>query len=113
VPLRRQAGTVLRQQRQDLAHRLVKIHLHRFAFPGLAQMLRDIFPGLLSSFSIQMPSRLILALMLRSAAGDAHPYRAGSAVTRQTDHADIVGEVFAAELRAEARFCASSSSCSS
>lgn len=39
-----------------------------------------------------------------SGAGDAHTYRAGCAVTWQTDHADIVREVFTAKLRTVAEF---------
>jgi hypothetical protein len=59
-------------------------------------------PGLLSSFSIQIPSVDFGLDIAVSGTGDAHADRAGGAVARQTHYADIVGEVFAAELRAEA-----------
>ena len=105
-PAQRQAGghRILRQLRQDLAHRLVKIYLHRFAFPGLAQMLRDIFPRV--ALQLLDPDAVAVNFGFDVAVGGTgtpHPYRAGSAVTRQTDHADIVGKVFAAELRAETK----------
>ena len=50
-----------------------------------------------------MPSLLILAFTLRSAEQEtAIADRAGRAVARQPDDADVVGEVLAAELGADA-----------
>ncbi len=60
------------------------------------------FPGFCSSFSNQMPLRLILPLILRSAEQDTpHADRAGGSVAWQANDPNIVGKVFAAKLRAQ------------
>ena len=100
-----QAGgdQMCRQLRQDLAHRLIQVDAYHLAFAGLTQMFRDIFSRialqLLDPDTVAVDFRLDVAV---GGAGDAHADRAGGAVARQTDHPDIVGEVFPAELRAEA-----------
>ena len=87
----------------DLAHRLIQVDAYHLAFAGLTQMFRDIFSRialqLLDPDTVAVDFRLDVAV---GGAGDAHADRAGGAVARQTDHPDIVGEVFPAELRAEA-----------
>ncbi len=91
-----------------------KVNFHRFAFTGLAQFLWNVRPGLCSSFSIQIPSRLIFALCYgqRSRRRPCRPGRMRRDV--QTDNANVVREVFTAKLRAKTSFWASSSSfCSS
>ncbi len=92
-----------RQLRQDLAHRLIQVDAYHLAFAGLTQMLRNIF----SRIVLQLLDPDTVAVDFRfdvtvGGAGDTHADRAGGAVARQTDHPDIVGEVFPAELRAEA-----------
>ncbi len=96
---------------QDLAHRLIRLMLH-FAFAGLTQM-SEYLPGLLH-FSIQIPSRSVLALILRSA-GQTTPCQSGrSAVARADGSPGYRGEVFPPNCAPRPRFCAScSSSCSS
>ncbi len=58
---------VLRKLGEDLFHRAVKVNFHRFAFTGLAQFLWNVLAWVVFQFLIQIPSRLIFALMLRSA----------------------------------------------
>ncbi len=48
-------------------HRTVRDRLYRVAFARAGAALAEYTGGLCSSFSIRMPSRLIFALMLRSA----------------------------------------------
>ncbi len=89
--------------RQDLAHRLIQVDADHLAFALLTQMLRDIFPRialqLLNPDAVAVDFGFDVAV---GGAGDAHADRTGGAVARQADHPDIVGEVFAAKLRAEA-----------
>jgi hypothetical protein len=91
------------QLRQDLAHRLIEINADHFAFTLLTQRFRDVLARVALQFfnpdTVAVDFGFDIAV---SGAGDAHADRAGGAVARQANHADIVGEVFAAELRAEA-----------
>ena len=69
-------------------------------------------PGSVSSCSRNTPSRVILPSAWRSAEQRHRDRdRAARAVARQADHAHVVAEVLAAELRADAGRCASSRTC--
>ncbi|MNS78425.1 hypothetical protein D3C72_1120410 [compost metagenome] len=95
---------ILGQLRQDLAHRTVKVNVNRFAFTGFAQLFRDVFPWV--AFQFFDPDTVAVDLRFDVAirrTGDAHSDRARRTVARQTNDADVVGEIFAAELRAEAQ----------
>ncbi len=94
---------VLRQLGQDLAHWTVQVDAYRLALARFTQRFRDVLAWVV--FQFFDPDTVAVDLGLDVAvrrAGDAHAHRTGRAVTRQTDHADVVGEVFAAKLRAEA-----------
>ena len=105
-PAQRQAGRhrVLRQQRQNIAHRLVEVDLDRLTLAGLTKMLGNIFARIALQFLNPDPLTVDLGFDIAiRRAGDPHAHRARGAVARQADDADIVGEVFAAELRAETK----------
>ena len=105
-PAQRQAGRhrVLRQQRQNIAHRLVEVDLDRLALAGLTKMLGNIFARIALQFLNPDPLAIDLGFDIAiRRAGDAHAHRAGGAVARQADDANIVGEVFTAKLRTEAK----------
>ena len=91
------------QLRQDLAHRLIQVNTDHLAFTLLTQRFRDVLARVALQFfnpdTVAVDFSLDIAV---SGAGDAHADRAGGSVTRQANHADVVGEVFAAELRAKA-----------
>ena len=95
---------ILRKLRQNLFHRTVQVDANRFPLARFAQLFRDVFARIVFQFfdphAFAVDLRLDVAIRR---AGDAHPDRTGCAVTRQTDHAHVVGKVFAAKLRAEAQ----------
>ena len=67
--VQRQAGgnRIFSQLFQDIFHRLVQINLHHITLTGFTEFGRNQFTRIAVSFSIQIPSLLILHLMLRSA----------------------------------------------
>ncbi|MNN93620.1 hypothetical protein D3C81_2121050 [compost metagenome] len=73
--------------------------MHCFAFTGLTQLLRNVFPRIVFQFfdpdTVAVDLRFDIAIRR---AGDAHPDRTRRTVSRQTDDADIVSKIFAAEL---------------
>ena len=86
---------------QDLLHRPVQVD------PDAVLVLAAVLVGdetpriavhLFEPDAVPVDLRLDVAV---GGAGDAHPDRAGGAVARQADDADVVGEVFAAELGAD------------
>ncbi|CST12086.1 Uncharacterised protein [Shigella sonnei] len=96
---------ILRKLGEDLFHRAVKVDLHRFAFTGLTQFLWNVLTWIVFQFfdpdTFAVDFRFNVTV---SGAGDAHAYRAGCAVTWQTDNANVVREVFTAKLRAKTEF---------
>ncbi len=115
--VQRQAGRdrVRGKLRRDLIHRLVQVDADHVAFALLAQRFRNVLARvvlqLLNPDPVAVDFRFDVAVR---GAGDPHADRAGGAVARQADHADVVGEVFTAKLRAEAEVLGFwSSSCSS
>ena len=95
---------ILRQLRQNLFHRTVQVNANRFPLARFTQLFRNVFARVV--FQFFDPHAFAVDLGLDVAirrAGDAHPDRTGCTVTRQTDHAHVVGKVFAAKLRAEAQ----------
>lgn len=103
----RQAGgyRVLRKLGKDLFHRAVKVDFHCFAFTCLTQFLWNVLAWVVFQFfdpdTFAVDFRFNVTV---SGAGDSHAYRAGCAVTWQTDNADVVREVFTAKLRAKTEF---------
>jgi hypothetical protein len=93
----------LREQRADLGHRPTEVDLHDLAAERLLVDSGQERAGSRSSCSRNTPSLVILPLAWRSAAArDRDGDRAARAVARQPDHAHVVAEVLAAELRADA-----------
>jgi hypothetical protein len=91
-----------RQRRQDLLHRLVEVDLHHLAAErllDLRQILRRIVLELLEIDAVlgDLAERLAVGR-----ARHAEPDRQRRAVARQPDHAHVVAEILAAELRADA-----------
>ena len=90
---------VLGEFSADRLHRLVEVDLNGLAFAGLAVFLRNEFARV--GVELFNPEAVLVDLALDVAvrrAAHAHADRTASAVTRQTDHADVVGHVLAAEL---------------
>ncbi len=106
VPLsdrRVETGYLLNSARTSFIGRFRLIR-HRIALAFLAQFCRDKPPGII--FEFLNPNAVLVDLGLDVAirrAGDPHADRARSAVARQPDDADVMREIFAAKLRADAR----------
>ena len=87
---------------KDFRHRTVEVDFHHFAFALVAERFGDELSGefveLLHPKAFAVDFRFHVAV---GRAAYAHSYGAGSAVARQTDHADVVCEVFASELCSE------------
>ena len=103
VPLsERRAYGVLVELCEYLGHRAFEVNLHHFALAFVAEFFGNEFAGefieLLHPDAVAVDFSFYVAV---SRAAYAHAYGARCAVTRHTDHADIVSEIFAAELRAE------------
>ena len=100
----RRGDRVLRQLRQDLRHRAVQIDADEAVVaPGL-RCVADREELLGMPFQLLEPDPVLVDLAQDVAvgrAGHAHSDRAGGAMPRKADDADVVGEVLAAELRAE------------
>ena len=88
---------------QNILHRLVEIDLHHLAAElrrvDLRQILRRI---VLELFQIHAVAGDLAERLAVGRARHAEPDRQRSAVARQPDHAHVVAEIFAAELRADA-----------
>ena len=104
VQKERGGDRMLAQLGEDLLHRLIEVDL------DAVLMLAAIFVGdetagiavhLLDKEAVLGDLRLDVAV---GGAGDRHPDRAGGAVAGETDDADVVGKVLAAELGADAEF---------
>ena len=95
---------ILRQRRQDLAHRPVQVDLDDIAAErgilDLGQVFRRI--GLQRLEKDAVAGDLALGLAV-GRAGDAEPDRQRGAMARQADDADVMAEILAAELRADAQ----------
>ena len=89
--------------REDLLHRPVEVDLHHLAaerfLVDLGQILRRIVLELLEEHAVagDLAERLPVGR-----ARHAEPDRQRRAVARQPDHAHVVAEILAAELRADA-----------
>ena len=94
---------VLRQVGENFLHRAVQVDGDAAGFTRLAEFFGDQAGGIV--VELFNPDAFFVDLALDVAvggAGDAHADRAGGAVARQADDADVVGHVLAAELGAEA-----------
>ena len=93
---------VLIEESEDLGHGAIEVDLNDFTLAGIAELLGDKFTGELIEFfdpdTIAVDLRLDITV---GRAADAHTYGARSAMTRHTDHTDIVGEILTAELSSE------------
>jgi hypothetical protein len=86
--IQRKAGgdRIFGKLREDFIHRPVEVDIHSPSFTHFSYSSGIRRVGLSSSFSIQIPSRLIFALMLRRSEQDTpHPYGTGSTVARQCE----------------------------
>mmetsp|Transcript_17625 Transcript_17625/g.51187 ORF Transcript_17625/g.51187 Transcript_17625/m.51187 type:complete len:574 (+) Transcript_17625:182-1903(+) len=97
------ADGVLGQLRADVRHRPVEVHAHHGAGHLLGGHLREELGGVEAERLDEdaVLGDLGLCLAVRGA-GDAEAHGAGGAVARQADHAHVVAEVLAPELRADA-----------
>ncbi|MNE31929.1 hypothetical protein D3C80_1255200 [compost metagenome] len=76
--------------------------MNRFTLACFAQCFRDVFPRVV--LQLLDPDTVAVDFGFDIAVGGArhaHSYRARGTVTRQANHADIVGKIFAAKLRAQ------------
>ena len=93
---------VLIEESEDLGHGAIEVDLNDFTLAGIAELLGDKFTGELIEFfdpdTVAVDLRLDITV---GRAADAHAYGARSAMTRHTDHTDIVGEILTAELSSE------------
>ena len=93
---------VLIEESEDLGHGAIEVDLNDFTLAGIAELLGDKFTGELIEFfdpdTVAVDLRLDITV---GRAADAHTYGARSAMTRHTDHTDIVGEILTAELSSE------------
>ena len=93
---------VLIKESEDLGHGAIEVDLNDFTLAGIAELLGDKFTGELIEFfdpdTVAVDLRLDITV---GRAADAHTYGARSAMTRHTDHTDIVGEILTAELSSE------------
>jgi hypothetical protein len=88
---------------QHVLDRLVEVDLHLMAAFAVTVLGRNQAAGVV--VHLLDPETVLVDLGLDvavSRTGNAHAHRAGSAVTGHADHADVVGEILAAELSAEA-----------
>ena len=96
---------VPRQLGEDLAHRLGEVDLHDLAaldevlFGGVRQVLDRVGLELLEEHALR---RDLAQRLPVGRAGDGDGHRAGRAVPGEPDDADVVAEVLAAELGADA-----------
>jgi hypothetical protein len=94
---------ILRQRGQNLAHRPVEVDLDDIAAERGILDLGQVF-GRIGLQRLEIDAvlgDLALGLTIRRA-GDAKPDRQRGAVARQADDADVMAEILAAELRADA-----------
>ena len=92
---------------KDFVHGAVEVDFDNVAFALAAHRFGDEFGGVGVEFF--NPQTFAVDFGLDVAVGraaDAEAHGAGSAMAREADHADVVGEIFAAELGAEAEFLA-------
>ena len=90
---------------EHFGHGTVKVDVNRIAFLGIAHLGGDEFARI--GVEVFEPEAFLVDLGLDVSVGraaDAHADGAGCAVAGKADHADVVSEIFAAELGAETDF---------
>ncbi|MNT38011.1 hypothetical protein D3C72_1741810 [compost metagenome] len=100
--VQRQSGgnRMCRKLRQNLLHRTVQIDADNVAFTLLTQRFRNVLRRIVLQFFYPDPVTVDFGFDVAvSRAGDAHADRAGGPVARKSNHANIMGKVFTAELR--------------
>ncbi len=94
---------IFRELRQDFLHRLGEIDLHHLAAELCRIDIRQIFRRIvLELFEEHAVLGDLAERLAVGRARHAKPDRQRGAVARQPDHAHVVAEIFAAELRADA-----------
>ena len=94
---------MFRQLSADLFHRLVQVDLNGFAFFHISEFFWNQFSRFVVEFFDPQTFAVDLALNVSVCrAADADTDRAAGAVTRQTNHANVVSKILAAELCAQA-----------
>ena len=92
---------MFRQFSANLFHRLIQVDLNGFAFFHMSEFFRNQFSRVVVKFLDPKTFAVDLALNVSvSRAADANADRAAGTVSWQTNDADVVGKVLAAELGA-------------